>query len=112
MCQAAERPGCGGKVSTSRWPRRFVARAYLQNAGLLAVDEVYSAEQVVIDYEIVQYVKRVCEGFAFDDAALALMRSKKQDRAETFWGMRPRSTSTARPPGSALYPYHVAAVAK
>lgn len=41
------------------------------NAGLLAVDEIYSAEQVVIDYEIVQYVKRVCEGFEFDDAALA-----------------------------------------
>ncbi|MHB0875401.1 MAG: trimethylamine methyltransferase family protein, partial [Anaerolineae bacterium] len=41
-------------------------------AGLLAVDEIYSAEQVVIDYEIVQYARRVCQGFDFSDEALAV----------------------------------------
>lgn len=42
------------------------------NAGLLSVDEIYSAEQVVIDYEIVQYVKRVCEGVAVTDETLSV----------------------------------------
>lgn len=42
------------------------------NAGLLAVDEIYSAEQVVIDYEIVQYVRRVVEGIEYTPETLAL----------------------------------------
>jgi trimethylamine--corrinoid protein Co-methyltransferase len=46
------------------------ARIFI-NAGLLSVDEIYSAEQVVIDYEIVQHVKRVCEGFDITDETLA-----------------------------------------
>jgi trimethylamine:corrinoid methyltransferase-like protein len=41
-------------------------------AGLLAVDEIYSAEQLVIDYEIVQHVRRVCQGFEFGDETLAI----------------------------------------
>ncbi|MHB9033357.1 MAG: trimethylamine methyltransferase family protein, partial [Anaerolineae bacterium] len=41
------------------------------NAGLLAVDDIYSPEQAVIDYEIVQYARRVCQGFAFNDEVLA-----------------------------------------
>ena len=41
-------------------------------AGLLAVDEIYSAEQLVIDYEIVQHVRRVCQGFEFSDETLAI----------------------------------------
>lgn len=41
-------------------------------AGLLSVDEVFSAEQLVIDYEIVQHVKRVCEGFDFTEETLAV----------------------------------------
>lgn len=41
-------------------------------AGLLAVDEIYSAEQLVIDHEIVQHVARVCEGFEFSDETLAV----------------------------------------
>jgi trimethylamine--corrinoid protein Co-methyltransferase len=43
-----------------------------QGAGLLSVDEIYSAEQLVIDYEIVQHVKRVCEGFDVTDETLAV----------------------------------------
>jgi trimethylamine--corrinoid protein Co-methyltransferase len=42
------------------------------NAGLLSVDEIYSAEQLVIDYEIVQYVQRVCEGFEVTEETLAV----------------------------------------
>lgn len=41
-------------------------------AGLLAVDEVFSAEQLVIDHEIVQHVRRVCQGFEFSDETLAV----------------------------------------
>jgi trimethylamine--corrinoid protein Co-methyltransferase len=42
------------------------------NAGLLSVDEVYSPAQLVIDNEIVQYVRRVVEGFEFSEEAMAV----------------------------------------
>lgn len=41
-------------------------------AGLLAVDEIFSAEQLVIDHEIVQYVERVCQGYVLSEETLAL----------------------------------------
>jgi trimethylamine--corrinoid protein Co-methyltransferase len=41
-------------------------------AGLLAVDEIFSAEQLVIDNEIVQYARRVCEGYELSDRTLAV----------------------------------------
>ncbi len=41
-------------------------------AGLLSVDEIYSAEQLVIDHEIVQYAKRVCEGYEFSTETLSV----------------------------------------
>ncbi|MDI7274862.1 MAG: trimethylamine methyltransferase family protein [Anaerolineae bacterium] len=41
-------------------------------AGLLAVDEIFSAEQLVIDHEIVQYARRVCHGFELDEEALGV----------------------------------------
>jgi trimethylamine--corrinoid protein Co-methyltransferase len=41
-------------------------------AGLLAVDEIFSAEQLVIDHEIVQYAKRVCQGYDLTDETLAV----------------------------------------
>lgn len=41
-------------------------------AGLLAVDEIYSAEQLVIDHEIVQHVAHVCQGLEFSDETLAV----------------------------------------
>jgi trimethylamine--corrinoid protein Co-methyltransferase len=40
-------------------------------AGLLAVDEVFSAEQLVIDDEIVMYVERVCRGYELTEQTLA-----------------------------------------
>jgi trimethylamine:corrinoid methyltransferase-like protein len=42
------------------------------NAGLLSVDEVYSAEQVVIDYEIVKFCKRIIDGYSFDEELSAI----------------------------------------
>jgi len=50
-------------------------------AGLLAVDEIYSAEQLVIDYEIVQYVARVCQGFEFNDQTLAIRAIEEMGQA-------------------------------
>ena len=56
------------------------------NAGLLAVDDIYSAEQVVIDYEIVQYVRRVCQGFEFDEEALAIAAIEEVGPGGNFLG--------------------------
>jgi trimethylamine--corrinoid protein Co-methyltransferase len=42
------------------------------SAGLLAVDEIYSAEQVVIDYEIVEHARRVCQGCEFTEETMAV----------------------------------------
>lgn len=41
-------------------------------AGLLAVDEVFSAEKIVIDNEIVQYAKNIVEGFGFSEDYLSV----------------------------------------
>jgi len=40
------------------------------NAGLLSVDDIYSAEQVVIDYEIVEYARRFLKSFDFNEETL------------------------------------------
>ena len=42
------------------------------NAGLLSVDEIFSAEQLVIDYEIVQYAKQLIKGEQLNDETLAV----------------------------------------
>jgi len=41
------------------------------NAGLLAIDDIYSAEQVVIDYEIYQYAIQFSRGFDFNEETLS-----------------------------------------
>ncbi len=41
------------------------------NAELLAIDDIYSAEQVVIDYEIVQYATQSLRGFDFSGETLS-----------------------------------------
>ncbi len=41
-------------------------------AGLLAIDEVYSAEKLVLDNEVVNYVKSLVNGFNFSDESLSL----------------------------------------
>lgn len=55
-------------------------------AGLLAVDEIYSAEQVVIDYEIVQYARRVCRGFELSDETLAVAAIEEMGEGGNFLG--------------------------
>jgi trimethylamine--corrinoid protein Co-methyltransferase len=55
-------------------------------AGLLAVDEIFSAEQLVIDCEIVQYARRVVEGFEFNSEALAVEAIQEVGVAGDFLG--------------------------
>ena len=46
-----------------------LAGAYVfSNAGLLCVDEIYSVQQLLIDWEVVQYCSRVMRGYKFDDS--------------------------------------------
>ncbi len=54
------------------------------NAGLLSVDEIYSVEQIVIDYEIVQYCKRVVDGYEFDESMSALDVIYEVGRSSSF----------------------------
>lgn len=54
------------------------------NAGLLSVDEIYSPEQVVIDYEIVQYARAVCRGYEFSDETLAVAAMEEVGYGRTF----------------------------
>ena len=41
------------------------------NAGMLSIDEIYSPVQVVIDNEILEYTKRVLQGYEFSSEALS-----------------------------------------
>lgn len=54
------------------------------NAGLLSVDEVYSVEQIVIDYEIVKFCKRVVDGNNFDEKLSAVEVIKEISFSGTF----------------------------
>jgi trimethylamine--corrinoid protein Co-methyltransferase len=47
------------------------------NAGLLAIDEIFSAEQAVIDAEIVAHCRAVCQPIRFDDQTLAVKAIKE-----------------------------------
>jgi len=49
----------------------FAGARIFTGAGFLAVDEVFAAEKLVIDYEVVQYVKNVVEGFRFSNEQIA-----------------------------------------
>lgn len=42
------------------------------NAGIISLDEIYSGEQLVMDYEIVQYARRVVEGLEMNEQALSV----------------------------------------
>jgi len=62
-----------------------LAGAYMfTNGGLLSVDEVYSAEQLVIDYEIVQYCQRVVRGDEFNDDLSGLRIIEEVGHSSTF----------------------------
>ncbi|UCB47198.1 MAG: trimethylamine methyltransferase family protein, partial [Spirochaetota bacterium] len=54
------------------------------NAGLLSVDEIYSIQQLIIDYEIVQYCQRVAQGDEFHDDLLCIELIKKVGHYGTF----------------------------
>jgi trimethylamine--corrinoid protein Co-methyltransferase len=65
-------------------------------AGLLAVDEIYSAEQLVIDHEIVQYVQHVCRGFEFSDETLAVQAIEEVGPAPANFLDHPSTLSNFR----------------
>ena len=50
----------------------YTSSKIFDGAGLLAIDEVYSGEKLVIDYKVVQYVKNLVEGFRFSDEYLSI----------------------------------------
>lgn len=50
----------------------YTSSKIFDGAGLLAIDEVYFGEKLVIDYEVVQYVKNLVEGFTFSDEYLSI----------------------------------------
>jgi len=54
------------------------------NAGLLSVDEIFSAEQLVIDYEIVQYAKQLIKGEQLDNETLAVDAIREVGVGGTF----------------------------
>jgi trimethylamine--corrinoid protein Co-methyltransferase len=56
------------------------------NAGLLAIDEIYSAEQAVIDAEIVSHCREVCKPIRFDDEALGIKAIKEVGIGGSFIG--------------------------
>ena len=53
-------------------PAVLVGAKVFANAGLLSVDEIYSVQQLIIDYEIVQYCMRVARGDDFNEDLSAL----------------------------------------
>lgn len=62
----------GAEIMAHTATAAFAGARIFTGAGFLSIDEVYSAEKLVIDYEIVQYVKNLVEGFGFSDEYLAI----------------------------------------
>ncbi len=54
------------------------------NAGLLSVDEIYSIQQLLIDYEIVQFCKRVVRGDEFRDDLACVDLIKETGHGRSF----------------------------
>ena len=61
----------GAEVAAHTMAAALAGARIFTGAGLLAIDEVYSGEKLVIDYEVVQYVKNMVEGFRFSDEYLS-----------------------------------------
>ncbi len=55
-----------GAVAALNGARRFTY------GGMLGIDKIFSAEQLLCDVEIVRYLEVLVGGFAFDDEALAV----------------------------------------
>jgi len=54
------------------------------NAGLLSVDEIYSIQQLLIDYEIVRFCRRVAQGDEFLDDLSCVEAIKETGHGRTF----------------------------
>ena len=62
-----------------------LAGAYVfSNAGLLCVDEIYSVQQLLIDWEIVQFCSRVMRGYDFDEKLSALHEIEELGHSGTY----------------------------
>ena len=61
----------GAEIAAHTMTAALAGARIFTGAGLLAIDEVYSGEKLVIDYEVVQYVKNMVEGFEFSDDYLS-----------------------------------------
>jgi len=61
----------GAEIMAHTMTAALAGARIFTGAGLLSIDEVYSAEKLVIDYEVVQYVKNVVEGFRFSEDYLS-----------------------------------------
>ncbi len=62
-----------------------LAGAYVfSNAGLLCVDEIYSVQQLIIDWEIVLFCSRVMRGYDFDEKLDALREIEELGHSGTY----------------------------
>jgi trimethylamine--corrinoid protein Co-methyltransferase len=62
-----------------------LAGAYVfSNAGLLCVDEIYSVQQLLIDWEIVQFCLRVIRGYDFDEELGTLREIEEVGHSGTY----------------------------
>jgi trimethylamine---corrinoid protein Co-methyltransferase len=57
-----------------------------REAGLLATDKIYSAEKLVLDYEIVQYIKNLLRGEDFNEKRLMVEEIRSANHGECFLG--------------------------
>jgi trimethylamine--corrinoid protein Co-methyltransferase len=62
----------------------LVGAKVFANAGLLSVDEIFSVQQLIIDYEIVQYCMRVARGDDFNEDLSALDTIREVGHNGTF----------------------------
>jgi trimethylamine--corrinoid protein Co-methyltransferase len=62
-----------------------LAGAYVfSNAGLLCVDEIYSVQQLLVDWEIVQFCSRVMRGYDFDEELGVLQEIEEVGHSGTY----------------------------
>lgn len=62
-----------------------LAGAYVfSNAGLLCVDEIYSVQQLLVDWEIVQFCSRVIRGYDFDEELGVLQEIEEVGHSGTY----------------------------
>ncbi len=62
----------GAEIMAHTMMAAMAGARIFQCSGLISIDEVFSAEKVVIDYEVVQYVKHLVSGFRFTEKDLSV----------------------------------------